>query len=120
MEHPIKKVYYFNGYGRAEALRMMLCHACCKYEDCRIEFSDWPNHKASMAGGCMPNVEFADGKKLGCTNAIMRMVGAKCGYYPEDAMLAYCNDFLTDLYMDYFDKLIAFLRCSEEEKKAKC
>jgi len=42
-----------------------------------------------MAGGSMPNIEFKDGTKMGNTNAIVRMLGAKHGYYPDDPMLAY-------------------------------
>lgn len=59
-----------------------------------------------MAGGSMPNIEWKDGTRIGSTNALVRMLGAKYGYYPEDAMMAYQNDFLMDLNADYWDKMI--------------
>jgi glutathione S-transferase len=96
-------LHYFGGYGRAEALRIMLNHANVDFTDHRFGFDAWPALKPTMVGGSVPNIEFADGTKIGATNAIMRMFGAKYGYYPEDPMMAYQNDFLTDLYYDYFD-----------------
>ena len=83
------KLHYFDGYGRSEALRTMLAHAKVDYEDCRYSFEQWPPLKPTMVGGSMPNLEYPDGTKIGATNAIMRMIGAKCGYYPEDPMMAY-------------------------------
>ena len=62
----------------------------------------------------MPNLEFKDGTKIGSTNAIVRMLGAKHGYYPEDPMMAYQNDFLQDLFADYFDKIIGYCFKSPE------
>ena len=60
-----------------------------------------------MAGGSMPNLEFADGTRIGSTNAIVRCLAAKLGYYPDDTIAAYHSDFLQDLYADYFNKLVA-------------
>ena len=68
---------------------MMMSHAGIQYEDCRFGFDTWPSLKPTMVGGSVPNLEFEDGTKMGATNAMMRMVGAKYGYYPEDPMLAY-------------------------------
>merc|ERR1712113_625365 len=47
----------------------------------------------------------------------MRMVGAMKGYYPEDTMECYQNDFLTDLYYDHFDKFVNFLMANPEEQE---
>jgi len=38
-----------------------------------------------MVGGSVPNLELKDGTKIGNTNAIVRFLGSKHGYYPEDA-----------------------------------
>ena len=40
---------------------------------------------------------------------MLRFLGIKHGYYPEDPMMAYQNDFLTDMYYDFFDKFSGFL-----------
>jgi glutathione S-transferase len=115
----IKKIHYFDGCGRGEALRMMMSHAGIQYEDCRFGFDTWPSLKPTMAGGSVPNLEFEDGTKMGATNAMMRMVGAKYGYYPEDPMKAYQNDFLTDMYYDHFNKFIDFLTAGEKQAEMK-
>ena len=93
----------------------MLNHAKVDFEDKRITFEEWPALKPTMAGGSLPNIEYSDGTKIGATNAIMRMFGAKYGYYPEDPMKAYQNDFLTDMYYDYFDKFVGFAQKSAED-----
>lgn len=108
-------VHYFDGCGRAEALRMMLNHAGVEFEDHRFGFDTWPSLKAGMAGNSVPNIEYPDGTKIGATNAMMRMVGAKHGYYPEDPMQAYQCDFLSDLYYDYFDKFVNFLMAPDKQ-----
>merc|ERR1712008_133177 len=39
------KLTYFNGKGRTEPARLILAYAGVDYEDCRIEFEDWPKLK---------------------------------------------------------------------------
>jgi len=68
----------------------------------------------------MPTIEFKDGTKIGSTNALVRMLGAKHGYYPEDPVCAYKNDFLMDLYADFFDKMFGPCFKSPEEAAAMC
>ena len=63
--HPPVKLYYFPLMGRAETLRMMMSYVGMPYTDSPIEFGEWPKHKATMPGGCMPVLEFPDGKKMG-------------------------------------------------------
>ena len=83
------KVYYFNMMGRGECIRFLLHHAGVQFDDIRIESKDWPALKPTMVGNSMPNIELPDGTKLGATNAIMRYLGAKYGYYPQDTIMAY-------------------------------
>lgn len=40
------KLYYFNGYGRAEQIRMLLSHAKADFEDVRITGEDLAKYKA--------------------------------------------------------------------------
>ena len=46
---PSYKLTYFNGRGRGEIARMLLAASGKKFEDVRIEFSDWPALKASKS-----------------------------------------------------------------------
>ena len=58
------KVIYFNGYGKAEAMRMLLAHAKVEFEDVRINKEDWPKYKADNAEqlefGQVPALQFGD------------------------------------------------------------
>jgi hypothetical protein len=43
----VYKLHYLNGRGRAEVIRLIFAAAGQKYEDYRIELSDWPKCKKS-------------------------------------------------------------------------
>ena len=42
---PNYTLYYFNGRGRAEILRMMFAAAGVKYMDKRFEFNEWDKYR---------------------------------------------------------------------------
>ena len=58
------KLLYFNGRGRAEYLRLILAAANQKYEDARIEMSEWPKLKASTPFEQIPILEVRDGSNV--------------------------------------------------------
>lgn len=53
------KVYYFQGYGRAEPIRMLLAHAKEQFEDIQYSFEEWAKVKAEgkFEFGQLPAVE---------------------------------------------------------------
>ncbi|CAF1248475.1 unnamed protein product [Didymodactylos carnosus] len=67
------KLYYFNGRGRAEIIRLIFAQAGQKYEDIRYEHADWPNHKHEMPLGQMPVLE-VDGQKIPQSMTIARFL----------------------------------------------
>ena len=69
---------------RGEAIRMLLTHAGIPYTDNVIEFGSWKEVKLSMPNKQIPAIEFKDGDKVGQSHAILRFLGLKYGYYPED------------------------------------
>ena len=55
------RVHYFDAYGRAEAIRMILTHAKVAFEDVRHAREDFPKLKDSLEFGQVPAIEI-DGK----------------------------------------------------------
>jgi hypothetical protein len=45
-ERDVYYIHYFDIYGRAESIKMLLIHAGKKYEDCRFEYEGWDEIKS--------------------------------------------------------------------------
>ncbi|XP_060603965.1 S-crystallin SL11-like [Ruditapes philippinarum] len=115
------KLTYFNGRGRAELSRMIFNAAGVKFEDDRVEFSQWPQLKAGTPQGSLPVLEI-DGKKRICQSfAVARYLGREFKLYgkgnSEMVMVDQILDTLLDMFTPYVT--IAFGKDSEEEKKKK-
>ena len=98
-------LYYFDAKGRAEPMRILLAHAGVEYTDKRLERNEWGNMKQNMPNKKVPVLEVDDGMsqtKLGQSGAILRFLGKKHGYYPEDPIAAHKCDYLIDCYNDKF------------------
>eukprot|EP00069_Balaena_mysticetus_P004346 bmy_17236T0 len=68
---PNYKLTYFNMRGRAEIIRYIFAYLDIKYEDHRIEQSDWPEIKSTLPFGKIPILE-VDGLNLHQSLAIAR------------------------------------------------
>ncbi|KAK2499963.1 hypothetical protein MC885_012135 [Smutsia gigantea] len=68
---PNYKLIYFNMRGRAEIIRYIFAYLDIKYEDHRIEQSDWPEIKPMLPFGKIPILE-VDGLNLHQSLAIAR------------------------------------------------
>lgn len=79
------KLYYFDIYGRAESLRLLLWHAKAEFEDVRLTPEEFAKKKEEgvFEWGQVPVLE-VDGKSLSQSHAILRFLGRKYGYYPTD------------------------------------
>ena len=105
-------LHYFELHVRADPMRNLLTHAGVKFNDHHISFKEWPELKASMPNQQLPCLELPDGTKMGQSFAILRFLGKKHGYYPEDALQAFkCdehidryNDVLSAVYKPHFEK----------------
>ena len=96
------KLYYFDVYGRAEQIRMLLWHAKQEFEDVRLNHEDFGKLKAEnqlLEFGQVPVLE-VDGKYLSQSHSILRYLGKRFGYYPEDAHCAWKVDSLLDAVSD--------------------
>jgi len=121
------KLTYFNGAGRGELIRLIFAAANQKYEDKRIEFSDWPALKES---GTLPfntlpllEVKLKDSTELRMnqSQAIARYLAKKFNLagknVEETAECGMYMDQLNDLLVDYFG--ILYSELDEAAKKEK-
>lgn len=86
--------------GRAEPARLLLRHAGIDFTDTRYTLGQWKDKKEEMPGKKVPILELQDGSKLGQSISILRYLGKKHGYYPEDALEAHKCDYLIDCFND--------------------
>jgi len=75
---PNYKLVYFNGKGRAELIRLVLTYAGEKFEDSRVDHSQWGTLKPNTPWGSVPYLE-VDGKQLAQSNTIARFLARKHG-----------------------------------------
>merc|ERR1719433_2453921 len=91
LDGPQYKLTYFPIDGRAGPIRLMFKVAKQRYKDEKIAFSDWKDLKGSTTWGSMPYLE-VDGELITQCRAIVRFVGKRLGFYPEnDALAAHCD-----------------------------
>src|SRR5690606_21458026 len=112
------KLYYFDIYGRAEAIRMLLNHAKVAFDDVKIDGEKLQELKASgvLEFDQVPMLEH-EGKHLAQSWSILRYVGKLYGYYPEDAELSWRVDSTIDAVEDYLSAYYRFTFEKDEEKK---
>ena len=97
---------YFDVYGRAEPVRMMLSHAKVDFVDDRIAFEAWPALKMSkFGGGGLPMITLNNGKMIGQTMPILRLLARQYGYYPTNVEVQLEHDWVVDNYSDVFAKV---------------
>ena len=102
---PQYKVYYFPLNGRAGAIRALLAHAEADWQNEVVEFNAWPALKPTMPNAHLPCLELEDGTKMGESIHILRYLGAKHGYYPDDPLQAQQADEIIETAQDVFGKV---------------
>jgi len=114
---PSYKLYYFNGRGRAETIRLLFAVAGQEYEDIRFERDDWPNHKSSAPFGQVPFMEI-DGVKLGQSNACARYFARKFNLAGKTELEQAQVDMFIDCFEDTIKPFFQTFRETDEAKKA--
>lgn len=95
MSQPELEVIYFDGAGRAEAVRILLHAAGLKFTDTRIKGADWPELKKTTPLGFLPILK-VDGKSYCQSVALARYAAKKAGWYPKDDLEALVVDEVFD------------------------
>eukprot|EP00344_Euplotes_crassus_P001023 CAMPEP_0197004426 /NCGR_PEP_ID=MMETSP1380-20130617/22607_1 /TAXON_ID=5936 /ORGANISM="Euplotes crassus, Strain CT5" /LENGTH=207 /DNA_ID=CAMNT_0042423205 /DNA_START=9 /DNA_END=632 /DNA_ORIENTATION=- len=113
------KLHYFNLYGRAEVIRLILHHTGTDYEDIRYEFEEWPEKKEdkkTFPFGFVPVLE-KDGKSYSHSGAIIKMLGAEHGLYPTTPEGIYHVEAGTESIRDIMLELAKLKDLEPEEQK---
>ncbi|CAG9334110.1 unnamed protein product [Blepharisma stoltei] len=94
-------VHYFDIYGRADVIRMILHYAGAAFEDHKIQFQEWPQLKGSGFAefSQLPIVD-VDGHRLAQTQSISRYLCNKFGYGAAEGEETYWTESLCDLCED--------------------
>ena len=112
------KLFYWDIYGRAEPIRILLSQAKAEYEDVRINGEQLGELKAAgkLEFGQIPMLEH-NGKHLVQSYSILRYLGKQFGYYPETSEEAWATDSLVDAVEDYLTKYFKAAFEKDEERK---
>ena len=91
--------------GRAEPIRMLLTHAQVNFIDERISFQEFDQMKKEgrFEFGQLPALVWPDGTYYSQSQAILRALGIRYGYYPSDIVERYQVDSTLDAIQDIFD-----------------
>ena len=102
------KLHYYQMGGQSHSIRALLHLANFQYEDYRIPFAEFANHKDNYPFGEVPCWE-EDGIMLNQSNAILRVLGIRLGYFTEDPMIAYNIDSLIEYMGGMQQKMISYM-----------
>ncbi|XP_073457151.1 hematopoietic prostaglandin D synthase-like [Aquarana catesbeiana] len=109
---PNYKLTYFNFKGRGEILRYIFAYKNTPYEDNRIEYSEWPAHKASYPFGKLPVLEI-DGVIYNQSLAISRYLAKQAGLTGKSAL----DDLNIDIIIANLDDLVTLFPWEGEKQK---
>lgn len=111
-------LHYFDLYGRAEVIRMMLKAHSIDFEDNRFGSEEWVRLKLRAEFQVCPLLEI-EGKTLCETRAILRYLCMQKHLYPSDLKEIYLCESLCDFVDDIRLPLIDAARTSDIEKMMK-
>ena len=104
------RLVYFKGMGRAEMSRMLIWHAKAEVEIQTVEGEEFANLKqgGTLRNGQLP-VLFVGEQCLNESCAILRYLGRKFGYYPEEPLDAWLIDSSIDYVSGEMNKMLPII-----------
>ena len=116
------KLYYFDMYGRAEAMRMALHRYGVQFEDVRMTREQFGEMKASgkLEYGQVPALELDDGTMLCQSAAIWRYIELKFSDDSQDPMHAYQRENIACYFKDDFmgKYVMPMMKAADADKAA--
>ena len=105
-------LHYFDAYGRAESMRLVLKHAGVEFVDHRMTHEQWAEYKqqGTCEFGQVPSLEI-DGHHLVQSASIMRYLCKKYGFVGGSAHEDYLADSTCELHNDIIQ---AYIRAMSE------
>uniref|UniRef100_A0A914XIX4 glutathione transferase n=1 Tax=Plectus sambesii TaxID=2011161 RepID=A0A914XIX4_9BILA len=113
---PKYRLVYFNVQGRAEIARLLFHEAGEKFEDHRIEFSEWPAFKPHTPFGQLPVLEY-NGKQLAQSGTINRFLAHRFGLAGKTEWEQAQVDEFGGYVSDSLNKLAPWFAEKDPEKK---
>ncbi|KAL3915574.1 MAG: hypothetical protein SGILL_005584, partial [Bacillariaceae sp.] len=105
---------YFDGAGRAEAVRILLHIADADWKDTRFPGAEWPTVKPTTPLGSVPVLKI-DGVPYCQTTALMRYAATLAKWYPEDPV----ERLIVDSVMESLNELMAKAPKSSDDAELK-
>merc|ERR1719350_59480 len=112
---PKIKLTYFNGKGRTEPARLILAYAGVDYEDCRIEFEDWPKLKPNTPCGGLPVLCY-NGVEIAQSMAVFRFLANEYGLAGKTNLERARADMIADCVGDLLASVFAIFSAPEDKK----
>ena len=101
---PAGTLYYFDGHGRAEFIRLMLRKADVEFTDHRFDFPEWGKAKPGFPPGGLPCWD--DGvMKYNETPAVARYLAKMTGFHGCDPKQCWLVDSTFDFLYDMWKKM---------------
>jgi len=118
MSQPELELIYFDGAGRAEAVRIFLHAAGLEFKDTRFKGAEWPSIKPTTPLGFVPVLK-VDGKPYCQSVALVRFAAKKAKWYPSDDVEAMLVDEVFDNLNELMSKAPRSKDPAEMEKLRK-
>ncbi|PAA94396.1 hypothetical protein BOX15_Mlig020427g1 [Macrostomum lignano] len=114
------KLYYFDGRGRGEIIRLVFAAAGVDFEDIRFDLEEWESkyRAISPTGLCPYLVDPVTGKTLVQSGAIARLLAARSGLAASDEQEFYRVERILHQLTDIEDLAIDILFGPEEKRPA--
>lgn len=110
------KLYYFNGRGLGEVIRLTFEAKGQKFEDVRYTQETWPEAKKNFETGKLPCLE-VNGKRIPQSKAILRYLGNEFGMFGDDNFERAMVDSMMENIRDMEQELYKLIMEKDQAKK---
>lgn len=113
----LKLIYFDFPGGRGEDCRLALHLADQPFEDVRIKFPSWAEHKPGTPFGALPVLEVEGKGRLAQSNAILTYIGRRWDLHPSDPWRAAQHEAIMAAVEDARGKVGDTLQLDADAKK---